>query len=66
MRTLLPSEAEQFALAELALFLTPNLRQGVMHLAFQDKQNQILPVGLLDDSEVKNAKGRLCELRQVI
>ena len=65
MRTLLPSETKQFALAELALFLTPNLRQGVMYLAFQDKEHQLLPAGLLDDPEVKNAQGRLCGLRQV-
>lgn len=66
IHTLINSKAEQFTLADLALFLTPNLREGVMYLAFEDKEYQLLPAGLLDESEVKNAQGRLFGLRQVI
>jgi hypothetical protein len=52
-------------LIQLIIFLSPNLREGTMHLAFQNSSLQLFPVDLLDKSEKANLKGVLYESRQV-
>jgi hypothetical protein len=65
LRKVLKIDSAKSDWVQLMLFLSPNFREGTMHLAFQNSNFNLLPVDLLDKSETKEARGILYESRQV-
>ncbi len=64
LRKALKIDETKVDLIQLIIFLSPNLREGTMHFAFQNSNLRLFPVDLLDKSEKTNVKGILYESRQ--